>query len=224
MSDFQRYAVYHLPDDAGLSAFGANWLGWDVATGAPVPQYDVDGIAGITATPRKYGFHGTLKPPFRLADGHTAEALQDAIAAFAAKTTPFSVDGLKIAQLGRFLALVPDGDTAELARFAFACVTTFDDFRRPAGEAEIARRRAAGLTPYQDEMLLRWGYPFVSDAFRFHLTLSGKLGAEDLARAALDAESLLPVLPTPYRFESVCLAGERPDGMFELIHRYALIG
>ncbi len=224
MSDFQRYAVYHLPDDADLSAFGARWLGWDVATGAPVPQYDVDGIAGITATPRKYGFHGTLKPPFRLADGQTAGALQDAMAAFAAQTPPFGIDGLKVAQLGRFLALVPDGDTADLARFAFACVTAFDNFRRPADKAEIARRRAAGLTPYQDEMLLRWGYPFVSDAFRFHLTLSGKLDAEDLAQAAQAAEGLLPALPTPYRFESVCLAGERSDGMFELIHRYALTG
>ena len=31
----------------------------------------------------------------------------------------------------------------------------------PPSEAELARRRAAGLTPRQDELLMRWGYPYV---------------------------------------------------------------
>ncbi|CAN0604442.1 unnamed protein product, partial [Ectocarpus sp. 12 AP-2014] len=66
MSMFQRYAVYYLPDDADLAAFGAAWLGWDVEAGAMCPRPEIDSLDEATATPQQYGFHGTLKPPFQL--------------------------------------------------------------------------------------------------------------------------------------------------------------
>ncbi len=120
MSDFQRFAIYYLPDDPVLAAFGASWLGWDVATGEPAAQPDVPGIEGFTATPRKYGFHGTLKPPFRLNDGKGADELADDIGAFAKATAPVALDGLVLSRIGKFLALTPDGDTSALATLAFA--------------------------------------------------------------------------------------------------------
>lgn len=224
MSDFQRFAIYYLPEDRALAAFGAAWLGWDVETGKACAQPAVEGIADVTATPRKYGFHGTLKPPFRLSAGTEPAALHDALAQFAQTTAPVRLEGLQLSRIGRFLALVPEGDAAALAKLAFACVRLFDPFRHPPDTAELDRRRAAGLTPRQDALLLKWGYPYVAEEFRFHLTLTGKLdpSAQEAALAAL--ETGLPALPRPYPITSIALTGERADGHFEMIHRYALTG
>lgn len=225
MSDFQRYAVYYLPDDDAFATFGAAWLGWDVDTGASAPHLEAEiDLAEITKTPRKYGFHGTLKPPFRLAEGTDAGGLIAAVASLAASTPAVQVDGLEIAKIGSFLALVPTGGTEGLAALAGRIVTELDEFRAPAGEAELARRRAAGLSDRQDELLQTWGYPYVLDQFRFHLTLTGKLELGALAAAKGEAMRLAPDLPRPYPITSIALAGERADGMFQTIHRYALSG
>lgn len=224
MSDFQRYAVYYLPENRELAAFGASWLGWDVAQGAPVGQPGIEGIEAATRTPRKYGFHGTLKPPFRLAEGTDVAGLQADIAALAATTPPVEISGLILSRIGRFLALVPLGEAEGLARLAFACVTRLDRFRRPAGAEELARRRAAGLTARQDALLLKWGYPYVAEEFRFHLTLTGQLAEPERDRIQAAAAARLPDLPRPFPITSIALAGERPDGFFREIHRYTLTG
>ena len=44
--------------------------------------------------------------------------------------------------------------------------------------AELARRNPASLTPRQRELLKTWGYPYVLDEFRFHLTLTDRVGDE----------------------------------------------
>lgn len=224
MSNFQRYAIYYLPDDPQLAAFGASWLGWDVETGCEVVQPPVDGIARITETPRKYGFHGTLKPPFRLAEDTDADSLAEDISALAARTAPVIVDALTCARIGRFLALTPRGNASALGDLAFACVSELDHHRRPASESELERRRAAGLTDLQEALLMKWGYPYVADEFRFHLTLSGKL--DDATAAATEAalDGRLPTIPQPFEIKSISLVGEREDGRFSLIHRYALTG
>ena len=224
MSSFQRYAIYYLPDDRDLADFGATWLGWDVRTGKAKPHFAVDDIEDFTATPQKYGFHGTLKPPFALGDSKDEAALRDAIHAFAARKPPIALDGLAPTVIGHFLALVPEGPVERLAQFAFDCVRAFDEFRRPADTAELERRRAAGLTQRQNALLKRWGYPFVADEFRFHLTLTGRLDEEQMERAKSAALQHLPALPRPFRIDSISLAGERPDGRFQEIRRYALSG
>ena len=222
MSGFRRYAIYYLPDDEALARFGAAWLGWDVERGVPAPHPEGADLDAATATPRKYGFHATLKPPFRLADGMREEALHDAVAALAADQPPVRLDGLDLATLGHFLALVPRGDTGPLGRLAFRCVKDLDRFRAPPSAAELDQRRAKGLTPRQDAMLLRWGYPYVGEEFQFHMTLSGGLPDDDLAVLRRTAAAALPPLPQPFDIASIALVGERLGGMFQRIHRYAL--
>ncbi len=224
MSDFQRLAIYYLPEDPALAAFGASWLGWDVETGTPSPQPDVEGIGGFTSTPRKYGFHGTLKPPFHLAADTDIATLAAGLTRFAHDTAPVQLEGLRLSRIGRFLALVPEGDSTALDQLAFACVRDFDRFRRPPGADELARRRVVGLTPRQEELLTTWGYPYVADEFRFHLTLTGKLAPEARTAAEAALRTLLPHLPRPFRVGSIALAVEREDGMFQMIHRYTLTG
>lgn len=221
---YARFAIYYLPPEGPLADFGASWLGWDVVTGREVPQGDLPGLHDITVTPRKYGFHGTLKPPFRLKDGQTLDALEKAVSALAATLSPAVCDGLKLRQLGRFLALTPVGPLDGLQRIAGACVRDLDGFRAPAGEAELARRRAAGLSTRQEALLRQWGYPHVFEEFRFHLTLSGGLPEDDVRGWIDTLQSHLPDLPAPFVIDQIALCGERRDGRFELIHRYTLTG
>ncbi|MBI1416458.1 MAG: DUF1045 domain-containing protein [Limimaricola sp.] len=229
MSVHSRFALYFAPPPGPLADFGAAWLGWDIATGQAVAHPDVEGLprplAEITATPRRYGFHATLKPPFRLAPGQTETALAAEVAALAAGLAPATLDGLQLAQIGRFLALVPEGEVTALNALAGRLVEGLDHFRAPAPPEEIARRRAAGLSPAQDALLVRWGYPYVMEEFRFHMTLTGPLDPDtgSATRAAL-APHLAAVLPRPFLLDEVVLAGERADGHFETVHRYALSG
>jgi len=221
---YKRFALYYLPPAGSLADFGSAWLGWDVVAGCPVPRLTVEGLEAVTETPAKYGFHATLKPPFRLHEGQDVSALRAATADLASTLTPASCNGLALAPLGRFLALVPHGDTTGIAQVAATCVRKLDRFRAPPEYAELERRRKAGLTPEQDALLLRWGYPYVMQAFRFHMTLTGRLSREALAHWTATLERHMPALPAPFDLSEIVLCGEREDGRFEQIERYRLAG
>ena len=195
MDGCSRFAVYFAPpEDSALGRFGADWLGWDAATGRARAGPELPGLprprAELTEVPRRYGFHATLKAPFRLADGRDAAGLDAALAALAAGRAAFELPRLALTALGAFLALAPAAASAPLAGIAAACVTELDGFRAPLTEADIARR-AAGLDGVEAAHLRRWGYPYVLDRFRFHLTLTGPLAPAD--RAAAES-ALAPVL------------------------------
>ncbi|WP_170573076.1 DUF1045 domain-containing protein [Ruegeria atlantica] len=225
---FTRYAIYFAPPaDAEWTKFATNWLGWDMEAGRTCDHPVVDGVdvAAVTDVPRKYGLHATMKPPFRLHEGQTIEALSEACARLAATQPAVTLSGLQTARLGRFLALRPVGDETALNTLAAACVRDLDGFRAPAPLAELDRRRANGLSAEQDANLVQWGYPYVMGSFRFHITLSGKLDKPTLTATqdALQAQ-LAPLLPTPFQIKDLALVGEAADGRFHLIHRYALSG
>lgn len=221
---FDRYAIYFTPAPGPLADFGAAWLGWDPVRGAACLHPEMDlAVAEITATPRRYGLHATMKPPFRLAPGQTEAALSEALARFCTGHAPVTLDALGLARLGRFLALRPLGDEGALNALAAATVRAFDPFRAPLTEAELARRRARPLTGAQEANLRAWGYPYVMDAFRFHVTLTGDLPPETLAAVeATLAPRLAPLLPRPFVIDALSLLGEDPQGRFHLIHRHTL--
>lgn len=221
---YSRFAIYGIPPEGALADFGAAWLGWDVQRGRVAEQTLLPGLHDITMTPRKYGFHGTLKPPFRLADSHDFEGLARATSRLATSLTPATCEGLDLTALGGFLALTPRGDVAALRDIANACVRELDPFRAPAPESELTRRRKAGLSPRQEALLVEWGYPYVMDEFRFHMTLSGRLPKEELAIWGEAVRRHMPDMPEPFVVDQIALCGEREDGRFELIHRYALSG
>ncbi len=229
MDQFERYAVYFMPRPGPLADFGARWLGWDVERGAPVAHPELGDlprpIAEITQTPRKYGLHGTIKPPFRLNNGHTAQDLNHALATLCAEMAPPKITAMSLATIGRFLALKPQGNTDALNLLAGQTVQALDRFRAPATEAELARRRAAKLSAAQDALLVKWGYPYVMDQFRFHITLTGRLADPELAQIKTALSPIFtPMLQTPFPFQDLCLAGEDAQGRFHLIHRHTLSG
>ena len=96
MDRFRRYAVYYVPRDGDFAQAAAAWLGWDLARGRAVAQPDLPGLAALTAAPRAYGFHGTLKPPFRLAPGTDAGALDAALAGLAGRLPVAGADRLRL--------------------------------------------------------------------------------------------------------------------------------
>lgn len=219
---YQRYAIYEVPSDPKLRAFGAKWLGWDIEKGSACASYAREGLNEITSRPRKYGFHATLKAPFALAQGFTEGDLDHALEVFS-KTTPIARSaGLEVARIGRFLALTPFGDLSALSKLASNCVTSFDQFRAPLSEEDFKRRDAAHLTAIEKQHLRDWGYPYVLEAFRFHLTLSGPLKPDQFAQWFTCLEGRLPPLPAPYEIDAISLCGERIDGQFEVIKRYPL--
>ena len=224
-----RYAIYFTPPPGPLADFGASWLGWDPAKGQEVRQPEIPGlpapVADLTEAPRRYGLHATMTPPFALAPGTGETALADAFAAFCAATAPVTLDGLAVAPMGRFLALLPEGDQRAINALAAAAVRAFDPFRAPLTRAEIARRRGGGLSMAQEARLARWGYPHVMEGFRFHITLTGKRPRAELLRLqAVLVAQLAPVLPRPFAVDALSLVAEDAAGRFHLRHRRPLAG
>lgn len=176
-----RYAVYYAPAaDSALWRFGSTVLGYDALTGEDLPFAVPPGCdpalwPGFTEEPRRYGFHATLKAPFELADGRSEEQLRAFARNHAAGLDAVTLAGLSVTALGSFVALTPSEPSEALQRFAFAAVQAFELFRAPLSEADKVRRLKSPLTPAQHAYLEAYGYPYVGDAFRFHMTLTGSL-------------------------------------------------
>ncbi len=200
-----RYAIYFAPDrNDALWRLGSHWLGRDAYDGNVVPQVSVPGftadeIAGLTASPRRYGFHATLKPPFRLADGRNEDELIAALRDFAATAAPPCTIPLDVARLGGFLALRPVANVDLISAFAARVVKSIDRFRAPSRGDEIVRWNKVGslsmqlgISPGQTETMARWGYPYLFQDYRFHMTLTDCLAGEDRDR-------LLPFLRTHFQ-------------------------
>lgn len=226
---FALYAAPHAKDP--LHAFAAQWLGWDPETGAKLAAAPAAGlsaarIAELTAEPRQYGFHGTLKPPFFLAADTDEGQLIMALERFAAARRPLRLP-LRMAALGTFLALRPAAPSPELDALAADCVRDFDRFRAPASEQELARRRAAGLSERQEQYLQQWGYPYVLDEFRMHFTLTGRIRDEAERQAVLEhlTAQTAPLLRHDLALDELCLfvQGE-PAANFRIAGRYRFGG
>ncbi len=231
MTLFKRVAIFYAPgSQTALWEFGGNWLGWDVQHAKSVTHPDINGlpepIETLVATPQKYGFHGTLKAPFRLHSDQTIDGLKAAMKVFCDQRQPFTIGKMKVATLGRFVAIIQENPSEMFAEFASEIVTHFDEFRAPLSDEDIAKRRnKSKLTARQDELMLKWGYPYIFEEFKFHLTLTGKL-SEQNAQIVCDrlSDHLKPILDAPVEAVDLCLYGEREDGRFEIIERFPFSG
>lgn len=206
-----RYAIYYAPSaDTPLWRKAAAWLGRDAYTGEARDRPHVAALDGLdldalTADPRGYGFHATLKAPFELAAEATEAELLSAAEQFVARQSPFEAV-IAPAALGRFLAFRLQDGEGEMQGLHEACVRAFEPFRSPLSEADLARRRRAPLTPEQDARLLAWGYPYVFEDFRFHMTLTGSIRDEALRERVLDALCGHFAAETgPHRFDGVAV-------------------
>jgi len=211
-----RYAIYYAPEaDAPLWRLASHWLGRDAATGADLKQpvfpvlADLD-FASLTADPRHYGFHATLKAPFTLAEDRIEAELIVAAEHFAAERSAFTAP-ISPRALGSFLAFQIDGPCQGMAALEADCVRSFEPFRADLSEQDLERRRRAPLTPMQDAQLVAWGYPYVFDDFRFHMTLTGAIADEGVrGRVLAAALEYFADIPPENRFGSISLF-RQPD-------------
>jgi putative phosphonate metabolism protein len=180
-----RFALYYAParESAWWQA-GSAWLGRDAQSGErcvpPQPPALRRPLADLTEAPRRYGWHGTLVAPFRLAEGVTQQRVLDAARDWAGTQSPFALP-VEAATLGDFVALRPadpDGE-ANLRHVAASALRTLHPLRARPSPADLARRLGAPLSERQRALLIEWGYPYVFDEFRFHMTLSSSLADAD---------------------------------------------
>lgn len=226
-----RYALYYAPPaDSPLWRFGCATLGYDAFFGEDVafavpPGCDPATWPGLTAEPRRYGFHATLKAPFELANGRSEGQLRAFTHQIAAGLAAVPLAGLTVAALGRFVALTPSEPSAALQKFAFDIVQAFEPFRAALSVADLERRLASPLTPAHRAYLEAYGYPYVGDAFRFHMTLTGSLPQDNVAAiaAALSASHAEAVPAAPVAIDRLTLfRQESRESRFRLIDSFVL--
>ena len=228
----ERYAIYYVPPaDDPLYLRASAWLGHSIYPGVSMPcehrpPAALEACRVHTRTAAMYGFHATLKPPFRMKEGESVDALRDAFREFAATQPAFECTPLAVTELGHFLALMPTQPCAELSRLAHDCVKTFDPFRAPLTEAEMRKRNPERLNANQRSKLERWGYPYVLEEFRFHMTLTDRLEDElrDECRRVL-VDFLRDVLPGALVIDQLglCYRGEAL-GSYVLLETAELAG
>ncbi|SIR07336.1 putative phosphonate metabolism protein [Rhizobium sp. RU35A] len=174
-----RHAVYFAPpQDDPLNRAAALWLGRDAFSEQGISPPADSGLPlekwqALTAEPRRYGFHATLKAPFTLSSEKTVEDLAEAFDTFCNRTAPVTIPKLCLAGIGPFFALVPDGDSQAIDALCAEITRAFEPFRAPLSPEDVARRKPERLTERQRALLNEWGYPYVFEEFRFHMTLTG---------------------------------------------------
>lgn len=227
-----RYAIYFTPPaDHALTKTAARWLGRDAFGGRghaiqPAGAFSADELAALTADPRRYGFHATLKAPFALRDGLSEAQLLTAFEALAGSFRPFRIPEITLGRLGPYFALVPGGFVPELEMLADACVSQLDSYRAPLSEADFARRKPETLNESQRSHLLSWGYPYVFEEFRFHMTLAGPVPADRAdAMAACLKERLSAFIGQPLDIDHLALFAEpEPGAPFSVLATQPLQG
>ncbi|HSO48774.1 MAG TPA: DUF1045 domain-containing protein, partial [Rhizobiaceae bacterium] len=220
------YAIYFAPGPGtDLARLASDWLGRDAYNNAPVEQsvpagFSLSAMAELTADARRYGFHATIVAPFRLAPGANEKDLLQALDEFTAKRAPFEIAHLVLGRLGPYFALVPDTAPQALGQLESDCVEHFQPFRSPLAADDIARRKPDTLTPAQRQNLERWGYPYVREEFRFHMTLTNAVPQDrrDAVQPALEAH-FAPVIAKPLLIDRLAVFLEPgPGAPFHCIH------
>lgn len=225
----ERFAIYYAPSaNSPLWDRASAWLGRDPLTNemfeGAVAGIERNRLLNLTQSANRYAFHATIKPPMALAEGASVENLRANLADFARRQQPFAIGKLSVASLDGFLALIPAQENEALVDFAAMVVEEFEPLRAPLSLKDRAARAARGLSPRQEELLDAYGYPYVFDEFRFHMTLTDRLAAEDHTDLLSAAQAwFAPDLAEPVVFDRLVLYHEpEPGSYFRRLEDYRL--
>ena len=227
--EWQRYAIYWLPAPGSpLGQFGRDLFGGCPDSGDhPKTRKDFGLESGLAARavekPRRYGFHGTVKAPFRPAAGVSAADIAGELERFCARRRRIRSGALVLQRFPRYLALCPADRTAEIGWLASECAVHFDRFRAPLDDEERARR-GNHLTELERLHFEQFGYPYIFSLFRFHVSLAGPLSPRELdAVAAGLRPELTACAAQDFILADLCLLGDPGGGaMFRTIGRFPL--
>ena len=227
----ERYAIYFAPPETGqLWERASTWLGRDAASGdlfeGAVAGIERNRLLNLTQSANRYGFHATIKAPMALVEGATEADLRAALTEFTSQHAPFSLGQLELASLDGFLALIPAAPNEALQDFAAHVVENFDVLRAPMSVKDRVARASKGLSERQIELLDAYGYPYVFEEFRFHMTLSDRLAEADARDIASAATTWFgPLLGEDVLIDSLSLFAEPDKGKpFRRIAEFPLGG
>jgi hypothetical protein len=190
--------------------------------------HELEGWRQLTSEPRRYGFHATLKAPFRLRADLDLVDLMDHVAAFARTCQPFEAGELQVGAMATydgkaFAVLKPRNAAKALYAFEQRVVRALDVLRAPLTDVERHRRESSRLTPRQRYYLDAWGYPYVIDEFRPHFTLTNALADLDRITKSLRWEFDLRVPSQTLFVDALTLFSEsEPGGDFTILRRFPL--
>jgi putative phosphonate metabolism protein len=226
-----RYAIYFTPpQNDPLTRAAANWLGRDPFGGPVSPparrgSLTAEENAYHTAAARRYGFHATLKSPFALAEGESEDGLRTALDHFATATAPVILPRVVVSRIDGFFAITPFERSHGLDRLAGDIVTVFDTYRAPMTERDIERRNPDRLRPDELKNLYLWGYPYVFERFRFHMTLTGRVSDVEAPRVEQAIlEHFGPLLEEPLEIDTLALFVEPEPGAPFMVRSSHLLG
>jgi putative phosphonate metabolism protein len=225
-----RFAVFFAPPpEHPLWKAASLWLGRDAFTGETFAQLGGEGftdkdIRDLTEAPRRYGFHATLQAPFHLAEGFDESDLDQEFDAACRELRPVPLWRLGVTRIGSFFALTPTGLSEQVNALAGDVVRRFDRLRAPPSADELARRRPDRLSPAQRRNLDRWGYPYVFDEYRFHMSLTGSVPEESRAAMQRLLETRFrPLIEQPVTIDRLSLFVEpSPPGDFTIRRQMAI--
>ena len=227
-----RYAIYYSPESrTPLWSLGTGWIGRDVLSDRRVePQHRVQVSElerqALTATPAHYGLHATLKAPFELCYGYDYVDLRRKMLDFCARRERFSLPLLMLKNMDDFVALVACSPSPMIDRLARDCVEEFDAFRQPMTAHELSLCNSRPMTRQQYDLLIKWGYPYVMETYRFHITLSNRTFLDQCNRVI---EGLGPELERVnakgVEFDGLCLFyQESRNRPFIFLERFPFAG
>ncbi len=225
--NYKRYAIYYVPsENSELDLFGKCWLGWDPYKGEETTKSDLSKLpsfkkfSSLVLTPKQYGFHGTIKAPFKLKNEYTYNDLENKVREISKQIHSFYFDQLIIEKLGNFIGLIPTNNL-KVNAVSNKFVEELDYLRDELSESEIKKRKPHKLTSNQKQMLFKWGYPYVFDEFKFHLTLTSKLNVVEIDDVFRSLQNILKqVNLNKISFNNICIFGQKSDEKFYFVQRF----
>ncbi|MBD8882143.1 DUF1045 domain-containing protein [Rhodanobacter sp. 7MK24] len=211
-----RYAVYFCPPaGSGLDALGREWLSARHIAGIAPERWRT-----LTANVRRYGWHATLCAPFALAEAAGYDELRREVADIARHASVIEL-AMQLDHLAGFLALRPHDDEQDVHTLADQCVRRLNPLRAPNSEATW-QRRAPHLDAAELALFRQYGYPYVLDRYRFHMTVSAP--ASETETQAMRAWFAPRLADRPVaRIDALTLCQEKaPDQPFEPLERIPL--
>lgn len=218
-----RYAIYFSPaKDHPLTEAASRWLGRDAFSGTL--HDDHSAFADVTAEPRRYGFHATLKAPFELSQKYSEADLLSAFDDFAANQSAFDIPRVVVDALGPFRAC----SRPHLPTAAGLRRRDRRSFRQVPCSAFRKRYRTPSATEPDGKPAAKSffvGLSYVMDDFRFHMTLTGRVNDSEATglRDILTSE-FSEFTDRPLSVSGIALFAEETRGAPFAVHRWLPLG
>ncbi len=236
MKKYSRFAIYYAPPKGSvLEEFGKYWFGWDplvakfINNKQRINYLNRFGIKNLKSIDnnilmaKKYGFHGTLIPPFKLNNNYNRKKLFKKIEVVAKKYKKFNFYKFKLKKIDNFYAFVQSKKNNNINKLSNRLVRELFKFRSPLTKKEIDRRNPSKLSKLQLSILYKWGYPYLMSQFNFHMTLASEVSGNKLYFELKKIEKNKEIILNETNdFDKIYIFGENQKGMFENLENFSL--